>query len=70
MYSQYKSRWTHKVLLGCAPSGEITFISKGFGGRVTDSELTVKSGFVRLVEPGDTIMADKASKLISHLNAS
>ena len=59
MYSQYKSRWTHKVLLACAPSGEIVFISKSYGGRVTDSELTVKSGFVNLVEAGDTIMADK-----------
>ena len=59
MYSQYKSRWTHKFLVSCAPSGEITFISKSFGGRTTDSELTVRSGFVNLVEVGDTIMADK-----------
>lgn len=40
--------------------GEISFVSKSFGGRTTDSELTVKSGFVNLVQPGDTIMADKA----------
>ena len=59
MYSSYKSRWTYKFLLGCAPSGEITFISKSFGGRTTDSELTVKSGFIKLIEVGDTILADK-----------
>ena len=53
------SRFTHKFLVGCAPSGEITFISQSYGGRTTDSELTVKSGFINLVEPGDLVMADK-----------
>jgi hypothetical protein len=59
MYSHYKARMTIKFLVACAPSGEITFISKAFGGRTTDTEITVKSGFVDLVEPGDLIMADK-----------
>lgn len=59
MYSYYKSRFTVKYLVACAPSGEITFVSRGFGGRTTDTELTVRSGFIQLVQPGDTIMADK-----------
>ena len=59
MYSSYKSRWTYKFLVSCAPSGELTFISKSFGGRCTDSELCVKSGFVKLVQEGDTVLADK-----------
>lgn len=59
MYSYYKSRFTVKYLVACAPSGEITFVSRGFGGRTTDTELTVRSGFIHLVQPGDTIMADK-----------
>ena len=59
MYSQYKSRWTIKFLVGCAPSGEITFISHGFGGRTTDTELTNRSGLLQLIEAGDVIMADK-----------
>lgn len=40
MWSQYKSRWTVKFLVGIAPSGEFTFVSNGFGGRTTDTELT------------------------------
>ncbi len=59
LYSNYKSRHTLKFLVGCAPSGEITFISETFGGRTTDTEITVKSKFLELVEPEDVIMADK-----------
>jgi len=59
MYSNYKSRFTVKFLLGIAPSGEITFVSKAFGGRTTDTEITIKSGFIDLIEPGDVVLADK-----------
>jgi hypothetical protein len=59
MYSHYKLRFTVKYLVACAPSGEITFFSRGFGGRVTDNELTVRSGFIQLVQPDDSLMADK-----------
>ena len=48
-----------KFLVACAPSGEITFISKMFGGRTTDTEITIKSGFIHLVEAQDEIMGDK-----------
>ena len=59
MYSNYTSRFTVKFLVGVAPSGEITFMSKAFGGRTTDTEITVKRGFINLIEPGDVVMADK-----------
>ena len=59
MYSNYKSRFTAKFLVGIAPSGEITFVSKSYGGRTTDTEITVKSGFLNLIEQGDIVMADK-----------
>lgn len=59
MDSHYKSRFTVKYLVACAPSGEIMFVSKGFGGRTTDTEITVRSGFLQLIEPGDHILADK-----------
>ena len=51
-YSHYKSGHTAKFLVVIAPCGLITFISKAFGGRITDSQLTNKSGFLKLVEPG------------------
>ena len=30
-----------------------------FGGRITDTEITTKSGFLQLIEPMDDILADK-----------
>ncbi len=59
LYSHYKGRHTLKYLIGIAPSGEITFISKAFGGRATDIELTAKSGILDLIQAGDTVLADK-----------
>ncbi len=59
LYSHYKSRHTLKFLIGCAPSGEIMFISQTFGGRTTDTEATIKSGFVDLLESNDAVLADK-----------
>ena len=58
-YSQYKSRHTVKFLIAVAPSGEITFISKAYGGRATDTEITANSGFIDLLESGDVILGDK-----------
>ncbi len=59
MYSNYKSSFTVKFLVGIAPSGEFIFISKAFGGRVTDTYLTVNSGILKFLEPGDVVLADK-----------
>ncbi len=59
MYSNYKSAFTMKFLLGIAPSGLITFLSKAYGGRVTDCHLTADSGFLELLESGDEVLADK-----------
>ncbi len=70
LYSNYKSRHTLKFLVGCAPSGEITFISETYGGRTTDTEITVKSGLLDLIEPNDTILADKGfPRIESDVNA-
>jgi hypothetical protein len=59
MYSNYKSTFTVKCLVGIAPSCEVTFLSKCYGGRTTDGQIVSESGFVKLLEPGDQVLADK-----------
>lgn len=59
MYSHYKGGYTAKYLIAVAPNGYTMFISKGFGGKTTDSDITVQSGFLSLLEPGDVILADR-----------
>lgn len=46
-------------MVACSPGGEITFVSKCFGGRTTDAQITNQSGFLNVIEHGDLIMADK-----------
>lgn len=69
MYSSYKCHHTVKYLIAISPSGLITFLSKGFSGKSTDSFITNQSGFLDLIEPGDFILADKGfPKIKSELN--
>ncbi|CAN7976549.1 unnamed protein product [Ixodes persulcatus] len=58
-FSQYKHHNTLKFLIGICPSGGISYISQCWGGRVSDLELTKRSGFLDLVQEGDLIMADQ-----------
>ena len=58
-YSNYKKHNTVKFLIGITPCGTISFLSKSWGGRVFDKNLTQESGFFRCLEPGDVILADR-----------
>ncbi len=58
-YSQYKSYNTAKYLIGIAPQGVISFISKGYGGRVSDKYITMHCGFLTQLLPGDVVLADR-----------
>ena len=58
-YSNYKKHNTAKFLIAISPSGSISFVSTVWGGRVLEKVITQWSGFLDLIEPGDTILADR-----------
>ena len=55
-YSSYKSHNTFKFLLGIAPSGQVTYLSKLFSGSIiSDRDIIVKSGFLNLLSKDDNV---------------
>ena len=55
-FSSYKNHNT----LCITPCGSIFFISKLYGGSISDRELTEKSGLLDLLESSDSIMVDRS----------
>ncbi len=58
-WSQYKHYNTAKYLIGITPQGIISFISNGWGGRVSDKHIVENSGYLRHLLPGDVVLADR-----------
>ena len=66
-WSNYKSHNTMKFLIGITPYGAVSFISKCWGGRVSDKEITEKSGFYDYIEVGDQVLADRGFLIADEL---
>lgn len=62
-YSNYKHHNTVKFLISCVPSGGISFISKAYGGRISDKELTKISGFLDTIKENDVVLADRGFRI-------
>jgi hypothetical protein len=58
-YSHYKGTFTAKFLIGIAPCGFVSFISKYYGGRSSDGFITNNCGILTLLEKDDVCLADK-----------
>ncbi|XP_051527262.1 uncharacterized protein LOC127425374 [Myxocyprinus asiaticus] len=72
-FSQDKNTITLKSLIGIAPNGTITFVSRLYTSCLSDKELTMLSGILDLLEPGDSVMADKSftiEKMLKEVGAS
>lgn len=66
-WSDYKRHNTAKYLVAIAPNGMISFLSDGWGGRVSDKHIVNESGFLNLIDPGDVILADRGFTIHSEL---
>ena len=59
LWSNYKHHYTCKYLVSITPYGLINFVSKGYGGRMSDRQIVEDSGFLNEVRRGEQVMADK-----------
>ena len=58
-YSNYKNHNTVKFVIAISPTGAIIFVSKCWGGRVSDKHLTANSSFIDHLMHGDLVLADR-----------
>lgn len=60
MYSHYYKDLTIKFMVCATPSGLITFIGSGYGGKTSDRQIFLDSNVLEMLEPHvDAVMVDK-----------
>ena len=58
-WSNYKQHNTIKILIAVTPQGTISYVSKAWGGRVSDKYITEHCGILDKLLPGDLVLADR-----------
>ena len=58
-WSNYKQHNTIKILIAVTPQGTISFVSKAWGGRVSDKYITEHCGILDKLLLGDLVLADR-----------
>ena len=58
-FSTYKHHNTVKFFMGISPQGVTSYISKAWGGRVSDKHLTENCGIIKNLLPNDIVLADR-----------
>jgi len=61
-FSAYKVCNTVKYIVNITADGFITFVSKGYGGRISDVALCQASGYLDTLRPGGKLLADRGFK--------
>ena len=51
-----------KYLVSATPAGFISFVSRGYGGRVTDRNIVIDSGFLSVAPVSSKVLADRGFK--------
>lgn len=67
-WSEYKKGNTVKYFISLTPDGLINFVSKGYGGRISDEMITSVCGYLEQIPHPDVhVMADRGFKKIEPL---
>ena len=66
-WSEYKKCNTEKFIVSVSPSCAISYISKGYGGRTTDTYIVENDGYLADLPHNCEVLADRGFKDLSFL---